>query len=167
MYKKGSKRHHATYIVHARTNNARFAEVMRLSLSHARLDCSTRNHAMPAESNRKGNARVHYDSPSTPARPRSISPTPIPSAPARSLISRSRSSRRFAAVPRTRSATRSAVVRYCSILCTPSVKRSMFGSRERLSLVRCVCRAAVVVKMKAEEGCDVEDSTCAWSCSVD
>lgn len=72
----------------------------------------------------------HYDSFSTPANPLSTSPTPIPSLPAFSLLFRSRSSSRFDAVPKTRSATRSAEARNCSILWTPSAKRSMFGSRE-------------------------------------
>jgi hypothetical protein len=93
-----------------------------------------------------------YCSPNTPARPRSISPTPIPSAPTRALTSRSRSSSRLLAVLRMRSATRSAVLRYCSILCTPSAKRSMCGSRDWLSLLRCACSAVGLVNVNADDG---------------
>lgn len=94
-----------------------------------------------------GDAKSSHDSLSTPANPLSTSPTPIPSDPALSLTSLSRSSSLFVAVPSTRSATRSAVLRYCSILCTPSANRSILGSRVWLSLVRCDCSAAGVVKV--------------------
>lgn len=113
---------------------------------------------------------LHHCSLSTPASPRKTSPTPIPSAPVRALTSRSLSSKRLLAVPRMRSATRSAVERYCSILWTPSVKRSMLGSIDWLSFVRWIWSAVGVVKVNADEGgfwsgaavsfCDCVDDIC-------
>jgi hypothetical protein len=91
-----------------------------------------------------------YCSPKTPLSPLKISPTPIPSAPTLALTSRSLSSSLLLAVLNIRFATRSAVLRYCSILCTPSAKRSMCGSSDSLSLVRCDCKAAGVVKVNAD-----------------
>lgn len=100
-----------------------------------------------------------YCSLSTPDSPRSISPTPIPSAPTCCLTSRSRSSNRLLAVLSIRSATRSAVLRYCLILCTPSANRSMCGSRDLLSFVRRDCNAPGVVNVNADDG-----GRCSASC---
>ena len=104
-----------------------------------------------------------HDSPKTPANPLNKSPTPTPSVPALSLTSLSRSSSLLAAVLSMRSATRSAVLRYCSILCTPSAKRSILGSRDKLSFERCDCNAEGVanVKVKVEEAASCESSVCA------
>ena len=97
-----------------------------------------------------------HDSPKTPANPLNKSPTPTPSVPALSFTSLSRSSSLFAAVLSTRSATRSAVLRYCSILCTPSAKRSILGSRVWLSFERCDCSAEGVANVNAKVEGDAE-----------
>lgn len=105
-----------------------------------------------------------HRSPSTPARPRSTSPTPIPSAPTLCLTSRSRSSSLLLAVPSTLSATLSAVWRYCSILCTPSANKSMFGSSECASAERCVWSAVEDVNVKADVGGLICRSVIACDC---
>lgn len=107
---------------------------------------------------------------STPAKPLKTSPTPIPSLPTCSFPSFSRSSNLLAAVPNTRLATRSAVFRYCSILCNPSAKRSILGSKVAESWERCECSAEVVVKvngMAVVDGCDGGSRGCDWDCRVE
>lgn len=62
-------------------------------------------------------------------------------------------------MPSTRSATRSAVLLYCSILWTPSAKRSIFGSNDEDRPSRCDWSAAGVVNLNVKDDVGSEEDS--------